>query len=77
MKASISLLCVSLLTGSVLHADPMAPIDPASYDHPVKVACVGDSITQGPRQGNYPEQLGAMLGDKWEVGNFGHSGFTR
>ncbi|MDX1680518.1 MAG: GDSL-type esterase/lipase family protein [Akkermansiaceae bacterium] len=76
MKAFIHFLALSFLTGSLLHADPQAPIDASKYDKPIKVACVGASITQGPRKGNYPEQLQAMLGDQWEVGNFGHSGFT-
>ena len=46
---------------------------------PIKVACVGDSITQGvgARSGqSYPAQLQALLGDGYEVGNFGVSGRT-
>ena len=47
----------------------------------IKVACVGDSITFGhgipDRDTNsYPAQLGHMLGDGWEVQNFGVSGHT-
>lgn len=63
---------------SVLGVDPVAPIDPSKYSEPVKVACVGDSITQGSgSKGNpYPKQLQALLGDKWNVGNFGVSGRT-
>lgn len=55
-----------------------APIDPADYKHPVRVACVGDSITQGSgTKGNpYPKQLQSLLGDKWEIKNFGVSGRT-
>jgi lysophospholipase L1-like esterase len=56
-------------------------IDPASFDHPVRVACVGDSITQGvgvqnPGVGSYPAQLQALLGKTWEVRNFGVGGRT-
>ena len=76
MKAFIHTLFVSLLVAPLMQADPMAPIDTSAYDKPIKVACVGDSITQGPKEGNYPQQLQEMLGDQWEVGNFGHSGFT-
>jgi len=41
-----------------------------------KVACVGDSITFGAsikdrKNNSYPCQLGKILGDKWEVRNFG------
>ena len=46
---------------------------------PIKVACVGDSITQGagakPGQ-SYPSQLQALLGSGYQVGNFGVSGRT-
>ncbi len=57
------------------------PIDPASYSSPVKVACIGNSITYGsgipdrPRD-SYPSQLGHMLGDRWIVRNFGIGGST-
>lgn len=67
-----------LLATSVL-ANPMAPIDPSAYKAPVRVACIGDSITQGVgAQGgkSYPSQLQAMLGASWQVGNFGVSGRT-
>ena len=46
---------------------------------PIKVACVGDSITQGAgaKSGqSYPSQLQALLGDDYKVGNFGVSGRT-
>ncbi len=46
-----------------------------------KVACVGDSITAGyalkhPDKESYPAQLQALLGEAYEVGNFGLSGAT-
>jgi len=49
---------------------------------PVKVACVGDSITFGARLRQpgkietYPAQLQGLLGSNAEVGNFGTSGST-
>ena len=47
----------------------------------IKVSCVGNSITYGMRledreHESYPVQLQAMLGDRYEVGNFGKSGAT-
>ena len=47
----------------------------------IKVACVGNSITYGTgvaeREKNaYPVKLQQMLGDKYEVGNFGKPGAT-
>lgn len=76
---SIRLLIAGLLVGTALAADPMAPIKPADYKEPVKVACIGDSITQGSgaEQGkSYPSQLQEMLGAEWKVGNYGVSGRT-
>jgi len=46
---------------------------------PIKIACVGNSITQGPGRENpdsWPLQMQTILGDAYEVGNFGVSGRT-
>ena len=53
----------------------------SGVDAKIKVACVGDSITYGAaikeREKNcYPTQLQGMLGDKYEVRNFGRNGAT-
>ncbi len=75
-KTIPSIILAALLTPALFAA---APIDPSSYKEPVKVACVGDSITQGAGAGKgraYPTQLQEMLGEKWKVGNFGVSGRT-
>jgi sialate O-acetylesterase len=47
----------------------------------IKVSCVGNSITYGMRlddreRESYPAQLQALLGNRYEVGNFGKSGAT-
>jgi acyl-CoA thioesterase I len=47
----------------------------------IKVACVGNSITFGAtienrHHNSYPAQLDSILGDGWEVKNFGVSGST-
>lgn len=62
-------------------AVPLSAADPAANDHPIRVACVGDSITFGSgveeRERNaYPAVLGRMLGDGYEVRNFGVGGAT-
>ena len=77
MKAVLLFLAFSVLviTGFA------QPIDPSQYTSPIKVACIGNSITYGsgiadrPRD-SYPSQLGRMLGQKWEVRNFGVGGRT-
>lgn len=48
---------------------------------PVRVACVGDSITYGyllkhPATESYPADLGRILGSGYQVGNFGVSATT-
>ena len=47
----------------------------------IKVACVGNSVTFGyglanPAEDAYPAQLQKLLGEGYEVGNFGKSGAT-
>ena len=54
---------------------------PSEEQRILKVACVGDSITQGtglsnPEQESYPVQLLGMLGEGWSVENFGQKGAT-
>lgn len=52
---------------------------PSFSQTPIKIACVGNSITQGPGRDNpdsYPLQLQAILGDTYEVVNFGMGGRT-
>ena len=50
------------------------------FGQPIKIACVGNSVTYGMGIENpeerYPAQLQVMLGNEYEVGNFGHSGAT-
>lgn len=63
---------------SFLAASSLLLASPAWAD-PIRVACVGDSITAGvgatPGQA-YPSQLQRMLGPGYEVRNFGVSGCT-
>lgn len=78
MKSQI-LSLTALLTMHALAIEPMAPIKPADYKAPVRVACIGDSITQGAGAAagkSYPSQLQELLGDSWKVENFGVSGRT-
>lgn len=56
-------------------------INPEYKDGQIKVACVGDSVTYGHSvkgwlKNNYPHLLGSMLGDGYNVKNYGVSGST-
>ena len=66
--------------GALLALGHLFSIPPAVAE-PVRVACVGDSITWGAAIANrdrdsYPAVLGRLLGDGWEVRNFGRGGAT-
>ncbi|RNC66227.1 GDSL-type esterase/lipase family protein [Proteiniphilum sp. X52] len=65
---------IAILSATLLVCLPLLP------DTPVRVACVGNSVTFGAGIENqdekYPAQLQAMLGEKYLVKNFGHSGAT-
>jgi lysophospholipase L1-like esterase len=54
-------------------------VSTAAQNSPIRVACVGNSITQGygtSDSRSYPQQLGALLGSKYTVRNFGVGGRT-
>ncbi|MDF7799619.1 SGNH/GDSL hydrolase family protein [Pontiellaceae bacterium B1224] len=66
---------------AVAEAIEMALVATADAEDPVRVACVGDSITFGARiedreTNSYPAQLGQLLGEGYEVKNFGQNGAT-
>jgi len=51
------------------------------YGQKIKVACIGNSVTAGyllnqPEKQAYPAQLQQLLGDGYQIGNFGYSGAT-
>jgi acyl-CoA thioesterase I len=65
---SLSLLVIALFASLATFAQS-----------PIRIAFLGNSITQGPGRdnpGSYPLQVGALLGDSYEVKNFGVSGRT-
>lgn len=56
------------------------PYLPLNAQEAIKVACIGNSVTYGAgiqeRELTYPAQLEALLGEDYEVRNFGQSGAT-
>jgi lysophospholipase L1-like esterase len=74
-RASLAVVGLSLLVGCSV-VGPANPIREEDYRETIRVACVGDSITYGARihfryHNAYPAQLGQLLGEKWNVRNFG------
>jgi len=60
-------------------AQVSTPVNVSQYQKAIKLACVGDSITQGVGASggmSWPDQIHKMLGEKWDVKNFGVSGTT-
>jgi lysophospholipase L1-like esterase len=69
MKTHLILTCLLAALSTGLHAQTTAT--------PVRVACVGDSITEGYASNDpYPAQLQRLLGTGYDVKNFGVSGRT-
>ncbi len=78
MLTALSVLCV-IAVGC--HSVNNTPIRVENYTETIRLACIGDSITYGAGIKNrdrysYPAQLARMLGDRWDVRNFGVSGAT-
>ena len=64
-----------------LSPNSFAPTSNVRSKKRIKIACVGDSITYGygikDREANaFPSLLQKMLGDDYQVGNFGYNGAT-
>jgi lysophospholipase L1-like esterase len=71
MKHLLQSLLVLSFAASIHAAEPLIP---KADGTPLRIACVGDSITEGSGAGKgmaYPTQLQALLGEGFVVGNFG------
>ena len=71
MKRTTLMLCALLCTAILF----------ASKNKPIRVSCIGNSITYGtglqqPELYSYPTQLQQLLGEDYEVGRFGKPGAT-
>jgi lysophospholipase L1-like esterase len=69
-------LAIGIMAVSAVAVEPAETVK-----KPVKVACVGDSLTSGfkmvkPEINAYPAQLGKLLGDGYEVKGFAEPGRT-
>ncbi len=69
-KMNLSMIAALILLGLLINAIYVQSITTAQ---PIRVACVGDSITQ---ESGYPTMLRSMLGRNYSVANFGVSGST-
>ncbi len=70
MKRFLTLFSILFIIGLVTNAQ-----------NTKKVACIGNSVTYGyghanPAETSYPTQLGKMLGEEYDVRNYGRSGAT-
>ncbi len=79
-QAFLAAASISLMVGCS-QLGPSGFIREANYTGTIRVACVGDSITYGEKirnrgKNSYPVQLGELLGERWDVRNFGVTGAT-
>lgn len=77
ISAILLTMLLSMATTSVCRADDTSP----QVARPIKLAFVGASITAGygtanPKTDSFPSQVAHMLGEGWQVRNFGVSGTT-
>ena len=76
---SLRILAIPVVLALAACSRSNGPLDPNDYPGPIKVAAVGDSITQGAGASgghSYPDQLQAQLGSKWVIKNYGVGGRT-
>jgi lysophospholipase L1-like esterase len=66
---AIGVLLMVVLSGIAI----FSLVEIAVEGHPIRVACIGDSITYGS---GYPSKLHDLLGSNYTVANFGVSGST-
>lgn len=71
----------AILTSIVFFLIGVALFAQSTGDKPLRVACIGDSVTKGyglknPETQSYPAQLQALLGSSFQVENLGFSGAT-
>ena len=74
MTRTLIALSLSLLMTSASAGQTTQPATTRSSA--IRVACCGDSITRRPVGAAYSDHLAKMLGDGWDVRNFGHDGVT-
>lgn len=71
---------INFYNGAGLPASPFRTDRWTTTNRPVRVACIGDSITFGAgiadTNQTYPARLQALLGPEYDVRNFGKSGAT-
>jgi len=71
-KLEIAVILIFIVT-AVSTSFAMMPQKSQNSQGPIRVACVGDSITEGSE---YPYILWMLLGSNYSVGNFGKGGAT-
>src|SRR5438309_1365900 len=79
VRKVVSVALMLMLVAPAVRAE--TPATQSSSAGVTKLACIGDSITYGSgikdrAHDSYPAQLAKMLGDKFNVRNFGVSGAT-
>jgi lysophospholipase L1-like esterase len=73
VKKVVVCICVLLVTLSILAIILENTVYNNSSANLIRVACIGDSITELPY---YPDELQSLLGTSYTVGNFGVGGST-
>ena len=80
-KCLAAWLMIICMVGSALPVWQVSAEETVVRSDPIRVACVGDSITYGymssnPSTKSYPARLQELLGDSYVVRNFGRNSVT-
>ncbi len=80
-KYLLAWLMVVCMAGNILSVYPVFAEEAAVQSEPIRVSCVGDSLTYGyrssdPKTKSYPARLQELLGDGYLVQNFGRNSTT-
>lgn len=76
MKIKFKKIAAVITAAAMPFAFALPAFAEGTGEAPVKVACVGDSITQGLGNTPYPSRLADLLGEGYDVQNFGLWGTT-
>lgn len=76
MKIRFKRIAAAITAAAIPFAFAFPTFAEGNVEAPIKVACVGDSITQGLGNTPYPSRLADLLGEGYDVQNFGLWGTT-
>jgi lysophospholipase L1-like esterase len=76
MRTKFHLIASTMLVALIAAGPTTTTTAPTTKPGAIRVACCGDSMTRRPVGKTYSDHLARLLGDNYDVRNFGHDGVT-